>query len=59
MAYIRKTIDTWQLLIDYGYGYDVELTEYSKKEAMQQLKCYRENIKYPVKIVKKRIKKEV
>ncbi|MCQ2978074.1 MAG: hypothetical protein MJ232_08675 [archaeon] len=59
MAYIRKTIDTWQLLIDYGYGYDIELTEYSKKEAMQQLKCYRKNIKYPVKIVKKRIKKEV
>ena len=59
MAYIRKTIDTWQLLINYGYGWEVETTENSKKEAVNQLRCYRENVKYPVKIAKKRIKKEV
>jgi hypothetical protein len=41
--YIRKTKDEYQLITNYGYGWEVELTEETYKEAKTQLKCYREN----------------
>lgn len=43
MAYERKTIDTWELQLNYGYGWEYTLTEYTKKEARERLKEYREN----------------
>ena len=31
MAYERKTIDTWELQLNYGYGWEYTLTEFKEK----------------------------
>ena len=54
--YIRKTKDEYEIQGDCGYGWDCETTEETWKEAKAQAKCYRENVDYPIRIVKKRIK---
>ena len=56
--YIRKTIDIWEIqsLNDGEWG--TECTEYSHHDAIEQLKCYRENLRQPVRIHKSREKKE-
>jgi hypothetical protein len=57
MAYKRKTRDTWELHVNYGFGHgwEHELTEYARSEAKQRLKEYRENCpQYPAKVIKKR-----
>jgi hypothetical protein len=43
MAYIRKTVDRWDIMSNYGYGWECECSEYTFKEAKQRLKEYREN----------------
>ena len=43
MTYIRKTRDRWDIETNWGYGWDVECSEYTGKEARQTLKEYREN----------------
>lgn len=43
MAYQRKTRDRWDIMTNYGYGWECETSEYTYKEAKEQLKCYREN----------------
>lgn len=37
MAYERKTIDTWELQLNYGYGWEYTLTEYTRKEARERI----------------------
>ena len=32
MAYERKTIDTWELQLNYGYGWEYTLTEFTREE---------------------------
>lgn len=55
MAYQRKTRDVWFLWVNYGYGWEHELTEFTRKEAQQRLKEYRENCpQYPCYISKHR-----
>jgi hypothetical protein len=57
MAYVRKTIDTWEIQGSYGFnsGWSLETTEMSWKEAKEQLKCYRDNCpQYSFRVVKKR-----
>ncbi len=55
MAYQRKTRDVWRLFVNYGCGYEYECTDYSRKEAMQTLRSYRENCpQYPAYIKKGR-----
>lgn len=54
MAYIRKTIDRWDIMGNYGYGWDCECSEYTKKEAVQRLKEYRENGGGVYKLIKRR-----
>ena len=45
MGYIRKTRDRWDIETSWVEGeWDVECSEYSLKEAKEQLKCYRENM---------------
>lgn len=44
MAYQRKTCDRWDIMTNYGYGWDCECSEYTRREALAQLKCYRENV---------------
>lgn len=56
--YIRKTVDIYILFSNYGYGWDEELTEYTYKEAKEQLLTYRQNCQHAqYRILKKRIKK--
>lgn len=55
MAYVRTTQDTFEMHIDYGQGWEHELTEYSLKEYRQRRKEYQENCpQYPTKLVRKR-----
>lgn len=57
MTYIRKTKDEYQLHINYGQGWEHEISEDTLKEAKQRQKEYRENCpQYPTKIVKRRVK---
>ena len=57
MAYERKTIDTWELQLNYGYGWEYTLTEFTREEARARLKEYRENQpQYPARLVKKRVR---
>ena len=59
MAYIRKTTDEYDILADYGYGYEVVTTETTLNEAKQRAREYRENDTYAhdIKIKKRRVKK--
>ena len=55
MTYVRKTRDTWEIHVNYGYGHgwEYEIAEPTRTEALQRLNEYRENCpEYPVKIVK-------
>ena len=61
MAYVRKTLDEYEIQGDYGYGQGFECvtTEETWKAAKDQIKCYRENEpSIPFKIVKKRVRIE-
>lgn len=55
MAYVRKTYDEWRIESNCGYGWDLECIEGSRADAVAQLKCYRENVSYPVRIRKVRV----
>lgn len=54
MAYTRKTKDIYNIVTNYGYGWEVECTEETYKEAKQRLKEYMENTTAQVKLEKKR-----
>lgn len=55
MAYQRKTRDVWHFCVNYGYGWEHELDEYSLKEIKDRQREYRENCpQYPTKIIKGR-----
>ena len=57
MAYVRKTVDRWDIETNYGYGWEVECSEYTLKDAKMQYRCYRDNISGLVRLVKRREKK--
>jgi hypothetical protein len=55
MTYQRKTRDVWRFYVNYGYGWEHELDEYSLSEIKKRKKEYRENCpQYPIKVVKGR-----
>jgi hypothetical protein len=54
MAYVRKTQDVWRFYVNYGGGWEHEISEYSREEMKVNRKAYRENCRYPLKIVKGR-----
>ena len=58
--YQRKTRDRWDILVNYGYGdgWEWEISEYTRKEAREQIKSYRENTNYAVRLEKHREKIE-
>lgn len=59
MAYVRKTIDRWDIeSYEPGYGWSVECSEYTGREARQTYKTYRENCTSALRLVKRREKKE-
>ena len=41
--YKRKTRDRWDIETNWGYGWEVEISEYTLKEAKEQRRCYIEN----------------
>lgn len=57
MTYVRKTRDTFELQVNYGFGhgYETECVETTRREARQRRDEYRENCpQYACRIVKKR-----
>lgn len=60
MAYVRKTYDEYQVVTNYGYGWEVECTEETMKEARQRKKEYMENASglRGIRIVKRRVRKD-
>lgn len=51
---LRKTDTVWHLMVNYGQGWEHELTEDSWREMRDRLREYRENCpQYPVKAVRK------
>lgn len=44
MAYQRKTRDRWDIETNYGYGWEVENSEYTRTNARRSLLEYRENL---------------
>lgn len=63
MAYKRKTRDRWDIETNYGYGWEVENSEYTRKDAKRSLREYRENLqkygKCDVRMTKHRERLEV
>lgn len=51
MAYIRKTRNCWKFFVNYGHGWEHETTEYTRDAMKENRKAYREDCKYPLKIV--------
>lgn len=43
MTYQRKTKDIYVLMSNYGYGWEEETQDETRREALQTLKEYREN----------------
>ena len=56
MAYKRKTVDCYVIEGNCGYGWYIECYCEDIADAKKQLKTYRENISYPVRIKKWREK---
>ena len=54
MAYTRKTTDRYDIMTNYGYGWECECSEYTRAEAKQTAKEYRENTTAAVRIEKHR-----
>ena len=42
--YERKTIDRWDIETNYGYGWEVECSEYTRTEAKRTYREYRDNV---------------
>ncbi len=54
MAYQRKTRDRWDIMTNYGYGWECENSEYTRADARRSLKEYRENCGGTVRLEKHR-----
>lgn len=52
MAYQRKTVDCYAIEGNCGYGWDIECNCEDWADAKKQLRTYRENVNYPVRIKK-------
>lgn len=60
MAYVRKTIDEYDIVTNYGYGWEVECTESTRRDAQRTYQEYLHNARdlVGIKIVHRRVKKE-
>ena len=56
--YIRKTHDEYEIWTNYGYGWEVEVTESTYKEAKERCREYIENARelIDIRIKKRRVK---
>lgn len=50
----RKTYDVWRFYVNYGHGWEHEHTDVTREEMRENRKAYKENCRFPVKIVKGR-----
>lgn len=50
----RKTKDCWRFYLNYGQGWEHEITEYTLAEMRVNRKAYRENCAYPLRVKKGR-----
>jgi hypothetical protein len=54
---IRTTRDEWQLHVDYGQGWEHEISEDTYTEGRARRREYRDNCpQYPCKLVKRRVR---
>ena len=53
--YVRKTEDEYEIQGNNGYGWECETVEETLRAAREQARCYRDNVNYPIRIVKKRV----
>lgn len=44
--YERKTIDRWDIETNYGDGWEVECSEYTRAEAKRTYREYRDNVQF-------------
>lgn len=58
MSYKRKTRDEYCIIGNCGYGWDVECYCDDLPDARRTLRDYQNNVNYPVKIQKKRVRIE-
>lgn len=54
--YVRKTVDRWDIMTNYGYGWERECSEYTRKEALQRVREYAENTSAQIRVEKHREK---
>lgn len=59
MKYERKTTDRWDIESNYGYGWEVEDSCYSLKEAKINYQLYLENGTGMYRLIKRRERKEI
>ena len=52
--YVRKTRDRYDIMTNYGYGWECECSEYTYKEAKDRYKEYKENVQGSVRLEKHR-----
>lgn len=43
MAYTRKTVDRWDIMTNYGYGWECEYSTYDRTDAKARYREYLEN----------------
>lgn len=59
MTYERKTRDEYRLFVNYGQGWEHEISEDSLKDIRERAKEYNENCpEYPIRWSTHRVKKE-
>jgi hypothetical protein len=46
----RKTVDCWRFFLNYGAGWEHEITEYTFADMRENRRAYRENCNYPLEI---------
>ncbi len=56
MTYQRKTIDRWDIMTNWGYGWECENSEYTREDAKRSYREYKENScgRYSVRLEKHR-----
>lgn len=51
----RKTVDVWLFFLNYGQGWEHEITEDTREAMKENRKAYRENCPYPLRVIRRRV----
>ena len=52
----RKTVDAWEIHVNYGQGWEHECTELTRAAMRENARAYRENCPFPIRIKKRRMR---